>query len=353
MRFIGNKENLLDRIKTILDKNGVYGNSFFDFFSGTTSVAKYFKKLGFHVFSSDILYFSYCLQKAYIENNAPITFSKLLPVIGHNSGFLFCEPHECVLSYLNLLSPFKGFIYNNYTPTGTKDLAQPRMYFTDENGAKIDAIRLEIERLKEKSLISDYEYYFLLAALIESVPFYSNIAGVYAAFHKKWDPRALKPFELKPITPLISDKKCSSFCDNSLNIIGKVNCDILYLDPPYNERQYPPNYHLLETIARYDYPKISGVTGMRDYNDQKSDFCNARKALEALDNIAKNAKYKFLILSYSSEGIMKNDSIIEVLGRYGKVSLDAIEYIRFKSNSNGVNKNKRTVQELVYILRKK
>ena len=69
MRYIGNKENILDKIYSILTENGVEGDSFFDFISGTTSVARYYKKLGYRVFSSDFLYLSFCLQKAYIENN--------------------------------------------------------------------------------------------------------------------------------------------------------------------------------------------------------------------------------------------------------------------------------------------
>lgn len=352
MRFIGNKENLLDRIKFILDKNEVFGKSFFDFFSGTTSVAKYFKKLGYTVYSSDLLYFSYCLQRAYIQNNEPLYFKNLIKKINVEENLLFSDSYERIFSYLNSLSPVKGFIFQNYTPSGTKELSKPRMYFSDSNGAKIDAIRIEIENLKDKSLITENEYYFLLAALIESVPFYSNISGVYAAFNKKWDPRAIKNFEIKNIYPIISHKKCFSFYGNSLDLIKDISVDILYLDPPYNERQYAPNYHILETIARYDNPEIKGVTGMRNYALQKSDFCNASMALSKLDYIAKEANYKFLVLSYNSEGIMSHDSIISVLGKYGKITCNEIDYIRFKSNSNGVSKEKKYVQELVYILRK-
>ncbi len=352
MRFIGNKENLLDRIKFILDKNEISGESFFDFFSGTTSVAKYFKKLGYIVYSSDLLYFSYCLQRAYIQNNEPLYFKNLTRKINIEENLLFSDPYENIFSHLNSLPPIQGFIYHNYTPNGTKELPTPRMYFSDRNGAKIDAIRIEIENLKDASLITENEYYFLLAALIESVPFYANIAGVYAAFHKKWDPRALKNFEIKYISPIVSPKKCFSFYGNSLNLIKDISVDILYLDPPYNERQYAPNYHILETIAKYDNPQIKGITGMRNYDSQKSDFCNASMALSKLDYIAKEAKYKFLVLSYNSEGIMSHDSIISTLGKYGKVTCDEIDYIRFKSNSNGLSKNKRYVQELVYILRK-
>ena len=77
MRYIGNKENIVDQIYQVLVKNGVQGTSFFDFFSGTASVARYFKKKGYKIFSSDVMYFSYCLQKAYIENNEEPLFERL------------------------------------------------------------------------------------------------------------------------------------------------------------------------------------------------------------------------------------------------------------------------------------
>jgi adenine-specific DNA-methyltransferase len=107
---------------------------------------------------------------------------------------------------------------------------------------------------------------------------------------------------------------------------------------------------LLETIALYDNPKIKGITGMRDYKNQKSEFCNKDSALSALDRIAKNSKYKCLILSYNSEGIMPEEDILNTLGKYGKVTLKNIEYLRFKSNSNGDSKHKKTIQEQLFVL---
>ena len=92
MRYIGNKENLLDKIYQTITERGISGNSFFDFFSGTTNVAQFFKKKNYQVFSSDLLYFSYVLQKAYISNNQVLTFEKLLQNIKINSNYLFSNP---------------------------------------------------------------------------------------------------------------------------------------------------------------------------------------------------------------------------------------------------------------------
>lgn len=353
MRYIGNKENIIEKIYQILLSNGIEGKSFFDFFSGTTNVAKFFKEKKYTVYSNDIMYMSYCLQKAYIENNDEPQFRELLARLDYTcTGALFASPLETVVEYLNTIPPVKGFIFQNYTPDGTKDLAMPRMYFSSENGQRIDAIRTKIEEWYKGELISESEYYILLACLIESISFYANVAGVYAAYQKKWDPRAVKRLELRPIKLLSNNKR--NFVSNvdGMSIVSSIDVDILYLDPPYNERQYLPNYHLVETIARYDNPSIHGATGMRDYNGQKSSFCNAKTALADLEVIASEAKFKWLVMSYNSEGIMPQEDILAMLSKYGKAKLEQFEYARFKSNNNGEAKTKRTVFEQLYILEK-
>ncbi len=353
LRFIGNKENLLDIIYYELSSRNIHGRTFFDFFSGTSNVGKFFKKKGYQIFSSDILYFSYVLQRAYLENNESVKFERLINKFRITKpNTLFSTPLDLVIEYLNNLEPKNGFIYNNYSPSGTATHNIPRMYFSDENARIIDAIRERIELWKKESLIAENEYYILLACLIETVPFYANISGVYAAFHKKWDPRAKKKLILRNIELVLNDKKNKSFNCNSIDLIEKITADIIYLDPPYNQRQYAPNYHLLETIAKYDSPKIKGITGMRNYDNQKSNFCNATKALKDLDTIAAKAKYSYLVLSYNSEGIMPQKDILTIFQRYGNTELVEFDYRRYKSNNNGLSKTKKIIQEQLYILEK-
>jgi adenine-specific DNA-methyltransferase len=319
MRYIGNKENLLDKIYQVMQSKNIQGNSFFDFFAGTTSVSRFFKKLDYQIFSSDLLYFSYVLQKAYISNNQELNFEKLLNKINFQSTSLFASPLHIVVEYLNQIQPVEGFISLNYTPFGTSELEIPRMYYSDENGKIIDAIRQQIEVWKTENLITENEYFILLACLIETVPFYANISGVYAAFQKKWDPRAIKKMILRPVEFVVNNKENYTYNENSTELLNEVEADIFYLDPPYNQRQYAPNYHLLETIAKYDNPIIKGVGGLRDYQNQKSKFCNATSAIQELNKIAKEGKFKTLILSYNTEGIMKQENIISTLEKYGKV----------------------------------
>ena len=351
MRFIGNKEKLLNHIYRTATSTGLTEGKFCDFFSGTTNVGRFFKQKGFNVVSCDILYSSYVLQKAYIQNNTEPAFKKLLNSISpHQKEKLFTSPLELIQSYLSSLKGIKGFIYKNYTEEGTRNSEFQRKYFTATNGMKIDAIRTRIERWKKDKMINNDEYFILLASLIESVPFYANISGVYAAFLKNYDPRALKEIMLRPIKIYKSNKKHPVFYGNSMQLLNNLDIDILYIDPPYNNRQYGGNYHLLETIAKYDNPKINGKTGMRNYDEQKSDFCNENSALLFLDEIAKNLKYKVLLLSYSSEGIMPTKKIISTLSKYGNVKLIELDYLRFKSNNNGDSKTKKHIKEQLFLL---
>jgi adenine-specific DNA-methyltransferase len=355
MRFIGCKENLLDFIETFVKEKDIRGNVFCDLFAGTGSVAKRFKKLGYKVISSDLLYFSYVLQKVYIEQNQYPKFSKLLKrlKIDPVEEMLFASDSQNakeVIKYLNNLEGKGGFIYKNYSPEGTQGQTYIRKYFTGENAKKIDAIREKIKEWEKAGLINQQEYFFLLCALIEAVPFVANISGVYAAFLKEWDKRAFKKLTLEMPEIIKSEETHRVFNINGLNVLDQVKgIDILYLDPPYNERQYAPNYHILETIAKWDKPHIKGVTGMRTYDDQKSEFCNAKTGIKALGEILKKRNFKHLILSYNDEGIMPEKEIMDLFNKSGKTEVAKQNYQRFKSNSKGEQKD--GVKEKLYYLK--
>jgi adenine-specific DNA-methyltransferase len=138
-----------------MKNNNIEGKVFFDFFSGTSNVGKFFKEKDYQVISSDLLYFSYVLQKAYIANNSYPNFYKLIPFINIKSALLFTDNYELVIQYLNNLKGCDGFISQNYAPSKTQHLEKPRMYFTNDNAKKIDAIRIKIEEWKNTDLIID------------------------------------------------------------------------------------------------------------------------------------------------------------------------------------------------------
>ena len=119
--------------------------------------------------------------------------------------------------------------------------------------------------------------------------------------------------------------------------IEDIRCDVLYLDPPYNARQYITNYHLLETIARYDAPPLHGKTGLRNYEDgEKSAYCSKSDCYRAFQDLIEKADARYILVSYNNEGILSRDEVMSILSLRGEPRCDSsIDYRRFKSNSHG------------------
>lgn len=343
MRFIGSKALLLQNIENVIKENVDSANTFCDIFSGTSIVGRYFKKY-FQIFSNDLLYFSYVLQKATIENKKAPKFEKLRLFLNKIDPFEYLENTD--ISNYSFKNP--PFIYENYSPNNKSE----RRYFTNENALRIDFIRQTIEDWKNNKLINENEYFYLLAGLVEGVPYVSNIAGTYGAFLKHWDKRVFKKFEMIKLDVEDNCKENKCFNKDSNILIKEISGDILYIDPPYNQRQYAPNYHILETIARYDYPEIKGKTGLRPYEDIKSQYCIKNKVLDAFKDLIENANFKHIIVSYSTEGIMSIDEIEDVLKKYGNkktYKLYKIPYRRYKHRPGNVEHN---LQELIFYIKK-
>lgn len=327
MRFIGNKTQLLDNIKEVVDRHAANSTSFCDIFSGTASVARYFKQW-FEVYSNDVLYFSYCLQRGTIDLATKPTFDSLSDAVGIvNPIKYFNSKPTCEMESLPVQ---KRFFQNNYSPIGR------RMYVTESNALRIDYARNTVEAWHDAGFLSDDEYFYLIAATIEGIPFVSNISGTYGAFNKTWDIRSNKLFELIEL-PIVSNGKVNrSFNEDGVSLLSRIHGDILYIDPPYNERQYLPNYHVLETAAKYDFPQLKGVTGQRPYELQRSDFCSKRTVVAAFDKLLSNANFKHIILSYNTDGLMSLEEIEATMKKHGipeTFEVNYIPYRRFKSRS--------------------
>lgn len=327
MRFIGCKTNLLDNIKEVIDRHVTGAESFCDIFSGTTSVARYFKQW-YEVYSNDLLYFSYCLQKGTIEAAAKPTFDKLREQVGISDPLIYFNTMR--IDDMKSLPNEKRCFQNSYAPIGG------RMYVTDTNALRIDFARNTVEEWKAQGLLSETEYFYLVASIIEGIPFISNIAGTYGAFRKTWDKRSYKTYELYDLPVVESGKSNRCYNEDGVELLKRISGDVLYIDPPYNGRQYLPNYHVLETAAKYDFPRLKGVTGMRPYEGQKSEFCSPRTVVAAFESLIKNAMFKHIILSYNTDGIMDIGDIEQIMKTYGisdTFEINYIPYRRFKSRN--------------------
>lgn len=205
-----------------------------------------------------MLYFSYVNAKAIIENNNILTFNGLKR-IGIKDPFVYFNNDDNI-------KPTGHYYEEAYTPTGGA------MYFTVENGRRIDFIRDKIDDWLGAKLITETEYNYLVSALIQAVPFISNITGTYGAFLKKWDKRALGKLVMKPLAVTNNYRKNRSYNENSNQLIRRMDADIVYIDTPYNSRQYASNYHLLENIARNNKPVLKGKTKIFDWQELRSDY---------------------------------------------------------------------------------
>jgi adenine-specific DNA-methyltransferase len=304
MRYIGSKANLLKEIDKEISEYKSELKIFCDIFSGTGVVAKFFKK-DFEIISNDFLFFSYAIQRALIQNNEKKTFLELSNHIG-------LDPFQYFLEYVPKVEDLKNvpFIMENFSPYKGNE----RMYLSEQNALKIDFYRQSINEWYANKIITEDDYFYLIACLIDAVPFVSNIAGTYGAFLKHWDKRSLNNIAIKDYDFIFDNKKNNhAYNLNANELIKKIKGDILYIDPPYNGRQYSSNYHLLETIAKYDNPVLKGKTGLRVDETINSNYCKKSMVYDSLNNLIKQANFKIIVLSYSSEGILKKNEIKDIL----------------------------------------
>ncbi len=335
MRYIGNKEKILDKINAVLEKKGLLKKNlvFFDLFSGTGTVGDYYKNI-YRIIANDNMWFAYVLTSGKLNiTKEGLHFKKL--------GF---DP----IKHLNSIPGTKGFIYKNYSSTGG------RMYFTDSNAMKIDAIRKSIESWYKLKKIDESQYHYLLACLIESVSKVANIAGVYGAFLKKWDPRAHRDLVIKPLEIEISSKKHVTYNRNAEDIIREIDCDILYLDPPYTKNQYSVQYHLLETIAKYDKPSVKGITGARGDKNKVSSFSKDYSVHVNFEKLIADSRCGHIIVSYSSHGLMSKEFISAVLKRHGEnESFYFVKFLNKKYQNHQTKKSVELYEYIFYIKKKK
>lgn len=335
MRYIGNKESMVEEIDSFIESRVESEESLtlFDAFCGTGAVSDRLKNK-FNLVINDNLKWAtvYTAGRLYASS---CHFERL--------GF---DP----FAFLNQSDEkVQGFIYKNYAPTESS-----RMYFTPENAARIDYFRKQIEEWHKNKLLSEAEYMLLLASLVESVSRVSNTAGVYGAFLKKWDGRALKPIEfIKPAYNACDSLNIKIYNAKTENIISDVKCDILYLDPPYTQNQYGTQYHLLETLILNDHPSVSKVTGSRPVMPMRSDWSKEYKAHILLDKIIANTTARYIVMSYNNDGLMSKEYIEAVMKRYGKPETYCCKKISYKKYQNWKSQNHKEHFEYLFFVEKK
>ena len=325
MNYIGSKAKLLPFIESTISamiKKNAPSKIFCDLFAGSGCVGNHYAKKGYTVLSNDAEFYSYVLNRAMLK---PPLFQDI----------------DTITASLNALALQKGLMYEHYC-LGS---GSGRNYFSDENGQKIDAVRQGIEAYKEDEPL----YYYLLASLLHSADKVANTASIYSAYLKHLKPLACEKLQLQTRLTLPSfTAPHQVFCEDANGLISKLKGDILYLDPPYNRRQYGANYHILNTIARYDSFIPKGKTGVRAY--ESSLYCKSSTALFALEDIVQKARFEWIVLSYNDEGLIEPKNVLKMLRHYGVCSYVKTPHLRFKAYHNRLHK--KHIYEYLYICRK-
>ena len=365
--YIGNKRRLLPFIENvfleILDKDKNI-KSALDLFAGSGSVSRLLKTLDLEVYSNDWEYYSYILNYAHIHVNIEETKNMFI----HTGGL------QNTIETINNISRIKNkdrYISKYYSPKNdyNPDLKNERLFYTQYNGTKIDIIRHNIEELYKNNAINQKEYFYLIASLIYEAATHTNTSGVFKAFHSGFGgrnkdalSRILTPISLKEL-PLYNGKNgyVSMLDANEFAIKNKdKKFDLVYLDPPYNQHQYGSNYHLLNTIALWDKPKINKniyINGKKtdkggirkDWIKTKSDYCYKKTAKNSLINLLDNINANHIVMSYSTDGIIEFDDLISILENKGDLKIATSEYVKYRGAKRSIVNKTKNIEYLFII----
>ena len=249
--------------------------------------------------------------------------------------------YEKVLNFLNNLPLRKSYFYREFSTEGTPANGAPsRKYFTSENAQKIDAIRETLNDWIENKWITKNEESVLKHTLIMAVNDVANISGTYGYFLSSLSKNSLERLVLKPIA-FIEDGATHNVVLQGFaeDVSSTITADLCYIDPPYMKRQYVANYHVLETIARGDFPVAFGKSGLRDWWDQHSKFCTKAGIRSSFEKVITSMNCPKFLISYSEDGLLSIDELLDLFSKYGQVSYQSIEYSRFRSNNGQLAKD--------------
>lgn len=303
MRYFGSKSFTAERVYRLVSDRLASG-SFCDPFGGIGIVGARFKRGGYSVHSGDILVNAHNFQIARIERRRSPSFARVRAEYG-------LDRFEDVIQLLNTASQSDGWFVREYS--------RKRRFFTEQNAKQIAGSRLLINKWWRKGLLSRSEQAVLLASLVNSMDKVANTAGTYYAYLKTWYRKAKKPFRFQLIQPTPGSSQCRACLCDATQLVAGSHFDILYLDPPYNERCYAGYYHLPETIALGKTPHPQGKSGVPRSQRTISLFNRPGTASSALVDLLDRASFDLLAFHYSDKGLIPRVRIQSLLKQYGTV----------------------------------
>lgn len=331
MRYLGSKTLLLDSIGKIVyeyKENGI----FCDPFGGIGTVGSFMKGCGYSVVSGDILQFAHFFQKSRIQNSFLPNFEKI-------KQLTHTDTIEELENYFTNIVEHQGWFIEEYSVK--------RQFFTRENAEHIQACIDKIWMWRKKGEIDEEEYAVLTASLIQSMDKVANTAGTYYAYLKKWYRKALKKFVFLFLVPTEGRRDCRAALMDANLLVKNIKTDILYLDPPYNERNYGRYYHLPETIAGGRMPNPTGKSGMYTCKDIYSKYNKKKEAGEAFEELIEGTEAGCIIFHYTDNGIIEIDRIRRMLCSMGKMD----EYYFDSKGYNTVSGAKKCQHHIYRVMR--
>lgn len=334
-RYIGSKSRLINQITAYIGrpKEGAF---FVDAFCGTGVVAEAAAKLGWDVKINDHL------RSAVISAGARLTSEE-------QAAFKKLGGYSLAIAELNAVKSVQGFIWRTYSPASFDSCGIERRYFTPENAARIDAMRVLIAGWSEAGSINELEEKLLIADLFSALNRVANIAGTFGCFLSKWTNQSKEKIAMRCRELKTTSVRVEATVGDVFDVPNNVQ-DLVYLDPPYTKRQYASYYHILETVALGDEPVVEGVAGLRPWKDRASDFCYKTRALKTLSHLVHSLKAQKVLLSYSSEGHIGMQDMKAELSKVGKFTMHPLGAIgRYRPNK-GASSTASDVNEFLVVV---
>jgi adenine-specific DNA-methyltransferase len=306
IKYIGSKRTLVPLIERVVARLPV--RTACDLFAGTTRVGQAMRRAGIEVLSNDLATYSEALGHAYV-------------VAGEAERAALAG----VLDELQALPGRPGYF--------TRTFCEAARYFQPRNGARVDAIREAIEALG----VGPTERGLLLTALLEAADRVDSTTGLQMAYLKAWAPRSHDELRLRMPAAVAGPR--GAVCRRDANELApSLGVDLVYLDPPYNQHSYFSNYHVWETLVRWDRPEPYGVARKRvDCRTVKSDYNSRRRARAALDDLLDRLDVPWMVVSFNNEGFHDPAHVHELLSEHGYVNSFEVDFKRYVGAQIGIH----------------
>ncbi len=306
IKYIGSKRTLVPLIQSVAQRLPVATAC--DLFAGTTRVGQALRRSGLEVVSNDLATYSEVLGQAYIVADEDVDRVKL----------------RRLLAELSSLPPQPGYF--------TQAFCEQARYFQPQNGARIDAIRTAIDQLDVDSV----ERGILLTALLEAADRVDSTTGLQMAYLKSWAPRAFNPLELREPVAVDGPQGRVERLDAN-DLAAGLDVDLVYIDPPYNQHSYFSNYHVWETLVRWDAPQTYGVANKRiDCRETKSNYNSKPRASAEFDDLLNRLDVPWMIVSFNNEAYHDPAHVYERLADHGYVNFVEVDFKRYVGAKIGI-----------------